>query len=161
MNEKALIPEDFIITKIYFIRGEKVMLDRDLAELYDVETKNLKRQVRRNIDRFPEDFMFELTNDEFENLRCQIGTSSWGGSRYPPLAFTEQGVAQLSGVLKSDRAIKVREFVINNLPVMAKLFFLVRVLEKLSIVGLRFTFSSALRRKKNEPEWVGYLLQTP
>ena len=84
------------------------MLDEDLAELYEVETKQLKRQVRRNIDRFPEeDFMFELTRDELENLRSQIGTSSWGGSRYMPMAFTEQGVAMLFSVLNSARAIKV------------------------------------------------------
>src|ERR1700733_4790996 len=83
------------------------MIDRDLAELYDVETKQLKRQVRRNVDRFPEDFMFELTKEEFENLRSQIGTSSWGGVRYMPMAFTEQGVAMLSSVLNSARAIKV------------------------------------------------------
>nr|HPN71216.1 ORF6N domain-containing protein [Saprospiraceae bacterium] len=86
---------------------EKVMLDQDLAELYDVETSYLKRQVRRNIDRFPEDFMFELTSEEFENLRSQNGTSSWGGTRYTPMAFTEQGVAQLSSVLNSGRAIQV------------------------------------------------------
>ena len=83
------------------------MLDRDLAELYGVETKQLKRAVRRNIDRFPADFMFELADDELEILRCQIGTSSWGGPRYIPMAFTEQGVAMLSSVLKSKRAIQV------------------------------------------------------
>ena len=83
------------------------MLDEDLSDLYEVETKQLKRQVRRNIDRFPEDFMFELTKEEFENLRSQIGTSSWGGLRYMPMAFTEQGVAMLSSVLNSPRAIKV------------------------------------------------------
>src|SRR3984885_4808381 len=83
------------------------MIDRDLAELYDVETKQLKRQVRRNVDRFPEDFMFELTKEEFENLRSQIGTSSWGGVRYMPMAFTEQGVAMLSSVLNSETAIRV------------------------------------------------------
>jgi len=83
------------------------MLDRDLAELYGVETKVLKQAVRRNIDRFPADFMFELTGDEFNNLRSQIVTSSWGGARYLSMAFTEQGVAMLSSVLKSDRAIQV------------------------------------------------------
>jgi phage regulator Rha-like protein len=88
-------------------RGQKVMLDRDLAELYKVETAQLKRQVRRNISRFPDDFMFELTADEFENLRCQIDASSWGGTRYAPMAFTQQGVAMLASVLNSDRAIKV------------------------------------------------------
>ncbi len=85
----------------------KVMLDRDLAELYRVETKALKQAVKRNIDRFPADFMFELSKDEFNNLRSQIVTSSWGGSRYLPFVFTEQGVAMLSSVLKSDRAIHV------------------------------------------------------
>jgi len=103
-----IVPDEILMSKIYYIRGYKVMLDEDLAELYEVETKQLKRQVRRNIDRFPEDdFMFELTKDELENLRCQIGTSSWGGLRYMPMAFTEQGVAMLSSVLNSARAIKV------------------------------------------------------
>ena len=83
------------------------MLDKDLAELYGVETKQLKRQTKRNIERFPEDFMFGLSKEEFSNLRCQIDTSSWGGTRYPPLAFTEQGVAMLSSVLNSKRAIEV------------------------------------------------------
>ena len=83
------------------------MLDQDLAEMYGVETKQLKRQVKRNIERFPKDFMFELTKNEFENLRSQIGTSSWGGTRYMPMAFTEQGVAMLSSVLNSKTAIEV------------------------------------------------------
>ncbi len=107
MNTKSIIPDEIITNKIYLIRNQKVLLDRDLAELYQVETKQLKRQVRRNIERFPEDFMFEMTKTEFENLRSQIGTSSWGGSRYTPMVFTEQGVAMLSSVLKSDRAIAV------------------------------------------------------
>jgi hypothetical protein len=106
-NKEMLVPEEVLISKIFHIRGHNVMLDEDLADLYDVETKQLKRQVRRNIDRFPEDFMFELTKEEFENLRSQIGTSSWGGVRYMPMAFTEQGVAMLSSVLNSARAIKV------------------------------------------------------
>ena len=96
-----------IANQIYLIRGTKVMLDKDLAELYGVETKRLKEQVKRNIRRFPEDFVFELTKDEFDNLRSQIATSSWGGVRYMPMAFTEQGVAMLSSVLNSDRAIDV------------------------------------------------------
>jgi len=104
---KKMIPIDIIVSKIYFIRSVKVMLDRDLAELYDVETKVLKQAVRRNINRFPADFMFELTMDEFKNLRSQIVTSSWGGARYLPMVFTEQGVAMLSSVLKSERAIHV------------------------------------------------------
>jgi hypothetical protein len=101
------ITEDKIINKIYLVHGLKVMLDFDLADLYLVETKQLKRQVRRNIDRFPDDFMFELNEKEFDNLRCQIGSSSWGGSRYFPMAFTEQGVAMLSSVLSSKMAIEV------------------------------------------------------
>ena len=103
----TLIPIELIASKIYLIRNTKVMLDRDLAELYDVETKYLKRTVRRNIKRFPKDFMFELGKKEFENLRSHFGTSSWGGTRYTPMAFTEQGVAMLSSVLNSDRAIEV------------------------------------------------------
>ena len=83
------------------------MIDHDLAELYGVETKRLKEQVRRNISRFPKDFMFVLTNQEVRNLRTQIATSSWGGTRYIPMAFTEQGVAMLSSVLNSKRAIDV------------------------------------------------------
>ncbi len=103
-----LIPkEEFIADKIYKIRGQKVLLDTDLAALFGVETKVLKRAVRRNIERFPEDFLFELTKEEVNNLRSHFGTSSWGGSRYLPMAFTEQGVAMLSGILRSPTAIQV------------------------------------------------------
>ncbi len=102
----ALMTSDLIASKIYFLRGERVLLDSDLALLYGVETKVLKQAVRRNIERFPEDFMFELTDKEYDNLRSQIVTSSWGGQRYPPFAFTEQGVAMLSGILNSPRAIE-------------------------------------------------------
>ncbi|WP_166921590.1 ORF6N domain-containing protein [Flavobacterium poyangense] len=107
MNDELKFTEEFIRSKILLIRNQKVMLDSDLALLYGVETKQLKRQVRRNIDRFPEDFMFELTEIENEILRSHFGTSSWGGNRYVPLAFTEQGVAMLSSVLSSATAIKV------------------------------------------------------
>lgn len=103
---KDIVPIEQITGKIYEIRGRKVMLDRDLADLYEVETKYLKQAVRRNIERFPSDFMFELTDDEFDHLRSQIATSSWGGVRYPPFAFTEQGVAMLSSVLRSKRAVQ-------------------------------------------------------
>ena len=102
-----VVPDEVVMNKIYVIRNQKVMLDKDLADLYQVETKQLKRQVKRNIERFPEDFMFELTQLEYENLRCQIGTSSWGGVRYLPIVFTEQGVAMLSSVLNSKIAITV------------------------------------------------------
>ena len=104
---KSIVPDEIVITKIHLIRDQKVMLDYDLAELYGVETRVLKQAVKRNINRFPEDFMFELTKEEHENLRSQIVTSSWGGTRYTPMAFTEQGVAQLSSVLNSGRAIQV------------------------------------------------------
>ena len=107
MSNEILIPDDIISSKIYLIRNQKVMLDKDLSELYVIETKQLKRQVRRNLERFSEDFMFELSQQEFDNLRSQFGTSSWGGSRYMPMAFTEQGVAMLSSVLNSPTAIKV------------------------------------------------------
>ena len=117
--------EDLSIVQnlIYEIRGQKVMLDFDLARLYQVETKVLNQAVRRNIKRFPEDFMFQLDNKEFANLKSQIVTSSWGGRRTPPLAFTEEGIAMLSSVLHSDIAIaanisilrafvKVREYLL-------------------------------------------------
>jgi len=96
-------------SKIYLIRGERVMLDFDLAKLYEVPTKRLKEQVKRNPKRFPPDFMFTLSEQELVNLRSQFATSSlaWGGHRYPPFAFTEHGVAMLSSVLNSEQAINV------------------------------------------------------
>lgn len=105
--KNSVIPVKVIESKIYYIRKRKIMLDRDLAELYGVETKYLKQQVNRNIERFPDDFMFQLNKKEFNNLRSQIATSSWGGARYLPYAFTELGVAMLSSVLRSEQAIKV------------------------------------------------------
>ncbi len=102
------MPKSQIITqKIIEIRGHKVLLDFDLAELYETSTKVLKQAVRRNINRFPEDFMFELTEKEFESLRSQIVTSNRGGLRYMPFVFTEQGVAMLSSVLNNERAIEI------------------------------------------------------
>jgi len=93
MAEDALIPAERIERAILLVRGHKVMLDADLAELYGVETRRLNEQVKRNIERFPADFMFQLTKEEYADLRIQVGTSSqWGGRRYPPFAFTEQGV---------------------------------------------------------------------
>jgi len=104
----AVVPVELIEKKIYLIRGHKVMLDSDLAELYGVKTKVLLQSVKRNINRFPSDFMFQLSKEEFDNLRSQIVTSkSRGGRRYLPYAFTEQGVAMLSSVLRSERAIQV------------------------------------------------------
>lgn len=108
-DTQIMIPDEVVMSKIYVISGVNVMIDRDLAELYGVETKYLKRQVKRNIIRFPEDFMFELTNQEFNEWRSQFVTSNEDrmGLRYAPYAFTEDGVAQLSTVLNSERAIKV------------------------------------------------------
>lgn len=102
-----LMTDELIVNKIYFVRGQKVMLDEDLAELYQVTTGNLNKAVARNIKRFPEDFMFRLTDEEFKNLLFQNGIASWGGRRQAPNAFTEEGLAMLSGVLSSDRAIAV------------------------------------------------------
>lgn len=104
---KELVPFDAIEHRIFVIRGYKVMLDRDLSALYGVPTKALIQAVKRNIERFPPDFMLLLTPKEFAGLRSQFVTSSWGGRRYLPYAFTEMGVAMLSSVLKSDRAIQV------------------------------------------------------
>ncbi len=106
-NFTSLIPVEKITSRIYLIRKEKVLLDRDLAELYGVETKILLQSVKRNIVRFPKDFMFQLSANEFKNLRSQFVTSSWGGRRYLPFTFTEQGVAMLSSILKSKRAVNV------------------------------------------------------
>ena len=110
MSKKAIslnVSDEIIMGKIYFIRNHKVMLDRDLAELYGVETKVFNQAVKRNLKRFPSDFMFELSAKEWENLRSQIVTSSWGGTRYVPNAFTEQGVAMLASILNSEKAISI------------------------------------------------------
>ncbi len=104
---KALVPLEVIEKKILLIDGKKVMLDKDLASLYDVTTGNLNKAVNRNRDRFPQDFMIQLTLEEFNNLKFHFGTSSWGGTRKPPRAFTEQGIAMLSSALNSRRAIHV------------------------------------------------------
>lgn len=107
IQEAGIVPQQTIKSKIFLIRGKKVMFDKDLAALYGVETRQLTRQVRRNQERFPDDFMFLLTREELTNLKCQFGTSSWGGTRKLPYVFTEQGVAMLSSVLNSRRAILV------------------------------------------------------
>jgi len=108
VSKQSLIPVDRIEKAILLVRRQKVMLDADLAGLYGVETRVLVQAVKRNLERFPEDFMFQLSREEFAVLRSQSVTSSdWGGRRYPPYAFTEQGVAMLSSVLRSQRAIQV------------------------------------------------------
>ena len=131
-KSELIVSDEVVISKIYYIRGRKVMLDHDLAELYDVPTKRLNEQVKRNIGRFPADFMFQLTEEEFENLRSQFATSSWGGRRVAPYAFTEHGVLMLSSVLNSEKAIsvniqimriytKMREMLMTNQEILQKL----------------------------------------
>ena len=131
-NFVSVIPDEVVISKIFVVRNQQVMLDTDLAELYGVETRRLNEQVKRNIDRFPEDFMFQLTKDEFDNLKSQIATSSWGGRRTLPYVFTEHGVLMLSSVLNSDRAIKIniqimriytkiREMILTHKDILSKL----------------------------------------
>ena len=132
-NKKiGILDQDQIKNKIHTIRGFQVMLDRDLAQLYRVETKSFNQAVKRNSDLFPADFMFRLSPEEFENLRSQIVTSSWGGLRYAPFVFTEQGVAMLSGILKSPFArqvnikimrtfVEMRRFLATNAQVFQRL----------------------------------------
>jgi len=107
------VPMGLIERRIYLARGQKVMIDRDLAGLYRVETKILNRAVKRNGTRFPDDFMFQLTAEETEDLRCQIGTSSWGGRRYLPYVFTEHGAVMLASVLNSKRAVDMSILVVR------------------------------------------------
>jgi hypothetical protein len=128
---------ELIKRSILEIRGKKVILDFELAKMYQTETKRLKESVRRNIKRFPDDFMFELTPDEWENLRSQFATSSWGGQRYLPFAFTEQGVAMLSSVLNSEIAIEVninimRAFVLMRQFALIPIYLLNDAIENLS-----------------------------
>lgn len=106
-DHNTVVPTEMIENKIFLVRGQKVMFDKDLADLYCILTRNLNKAVNRNIDRFPEDFMFSLTKEEKENLKFHFGTSSWGGTRKQPRAFTEHGILMLSSVLNSARAIQV------------------------------------------------------
>ncbi len=164
MSKEISIPDEIITNKIYLIREQKVMIDRDLAELYGVETKYLKRQVKRNIERFPEDFMFEMSKEEFKNWRSQFGTSSWGGNRYTPLVFTEQGVAMLSSVLNSPRAIavniriirvftKIRQMLTDNLNIKLEIEEIKKKLSSHSKnIELVFDYLDELLEKKEEPQ---------
>ncbi len=165
-KEIQVIPDEVVMNKIYLIKGQKVMIDRDLAELYGVETKYLKRQVRRNIDRFPSDFMFEMTKKEFNNWRSQFVTSNSPdkmGLRYVPMVFTEQGVAMLSSVLNSDRAIKVniqiiriftkmREMLLTHKDLLLKMNALeTKVTNQDKSIKQIFTYLKELIQEKNEP----------
>ncbi len=162
-DTKIAIPEEIILTKIYFIREQKVMIDRDLAELYGVETRRLNEQVKRNLSRFPEDFMFQLSESEFTNLKSQIATSSWGGRRKLPFVFTEHGVLMLSSVLNSEQAInvniqimriftKVRQILTNNLSVKLDIEKIKNKLENQDKnIELVFSYLDELIEKQENP----------
>lgn len=125
-NKELIIPDEVIRNKIFFLRGQKVMLDRDLAKLYGVTTGYLNKAVSRNIGRFPDDFMFTLTKEEMNNLMFQNGISSWGGIRKLPRAFTEQGVAMLSGVLNSETAVRMHIQIIRVFAKMKEMLLLIK-----------------------------------
>jgi hypothetical protein len=160
---QSLIMERKILNRILVVRQEKVMLDYDLGEMYGVETSQLKRQVKRNKDRFPKDFMFQLTRKEFENLRDQSGTSGWGGTRYLPMAFTEQGIAMLSSILNSKTAIevnimiirvftKLREFAVTHKEILLQLSKLEKVVKGNSKdIGNIFAVLKELIEKQSKP----------
>lgn len=146
-----IVPDEIVMNKIYYIREQKVMLDKDLAELYDVTTGNLNKAVNRNTKRFPDDFMFQLTGEEFKNLIFQNGTSSWGGTRKAPYAFTEQGVAMLSGVLNSDRAISV------NIQIM-RIFTRIRQM-LMDNTELRLAFEEIRKKTENNTKNIELVFQ--
>ena len=166
-----VVPDEIVINKIYYMRQQKVMLDSDLAELYGMTTGNLNKAVKRNLKRFPDDFMFQLSQEEFKNLIFQNGTASWGGTRKEPYVFTEQGVAMLSGILHSERAIganiqimrvftKVRQFLSDHTQVHLELSQMKLALEKIANkqdshdknIDLLFTYIDRLQEKIEEPE---------
>lgn len=167
MEDHSLLSEETISNKIYYIRNQKVMLAFDLARLYNVETKRLNEQVKRNLTRFPEDFMFQLTENEFENLKSQFATSSWGGNRTLPFAFTEHGILMLSSILKSDKAIqtniqimriftKVRQMLLDTTEIKVDILHIQKKLENHDKnIELVFSYLDELTEKKeNESERV-------
>lgn len=151
-GRRLILNDDVVISKIYLVRNCKVMLDRDLAALYGVTTGNLNKAVKRNLSRFPKDFMFRLAEREYKNLIFQIGISSWGGTRMLPYAFTEQGVAMLSSVLKSNKAIAVNIHIIRVFTKMRQLMFSHKeILKRLEQVGKKVMKHDS-RLKKHEKE---------
>jgi len=167
MDDHSLLSEETISNKIYFIRGQKVMLDSDLATLYDVETKRLNEQVKRNLSRFPEDFMFQLTENEYNSSRSQIATLKNGrGSnlKYLPYAFTEHGILMLSSVLKSDKAIqtniqimriftKVRQMLLDTTEMKVDILQIQKKLENHDKnIELVFSYLDELTEKKENEE---------
>lgn len=172
-HDEKFISDEVVIDKIYWVRNQKVMLDQYLAELYGIQTRRLNEQVKRNRERFPDDFMFELTEDEYLNLMSQIATSSWGGRRNRPYAFTEHGVLMLSSVLNSKRAIKVnvqimrvyikiREMLLAN----KDLFTRVEQVEKNLVkhdhnIELLFNYFGKFLQQDDQPrEKIGYKLES-
>jgi hypothetical protein len=164
MSSNSIVQEQIIADKIYIIRNQKVMLDRDLAALYGVETRALNQAVKRNITRFPDDFMFEVSKVEFDNLISQTVTSSWGGTRKLPLAFTEHGVMMLSSVLKSDKAIqtniqimriftKVKQMLLDTSEIKINILQIQKKLENHDKnIELVFSYLDELNEKKEEEE---------
>lgn len=166
MRQNLILTEETISEKIYFIRNQKVMLDRDLALLYGIETKRLKEQVKRNLSRFPEDFMFVLTKQEFENWRSQIVTSNSDkmGLRHAPMAFTEHGVLMLSSVLNSDKAIqtnisimrtfaKVRQMLLDTTEIRLDIAQIQNKLENHDKnIELVFSYLDELTEKEEKPK---------
>jgi len=167
------VTPEFIERRIHLIRGQKVMLGHDLAELYQVPTKYLNQIVRRNSSRFPEDFMFQLQLREVQNLRLQFATSSWGGRRTAPYAFTELGVAMLSSVLKSNRAVQMNIFIMRAFVKLRELLAThkdlaekIQILEKeqkeqgKDIAGISIAMSKLLKdnleAKKKLPSAIGF-----
>lgn len=164
MDKNLMLSEETISNKIYFIRNQKVMLDRDLAQLYGVETKRLKEQVKRNLSRFPPDFMFQLSKTEFENWRSQFATSNSEkmGLRYAPMAFTEHGVLMLSSVLNSEKAIqtniqimriftKVRQMLLDTTEMKLDIIQIQKKLENQGKnIELVFSYLDELTEKKED-----------
>jgi phage regulator Rha-like protein len=165
-NNHIMLSDEVVMTKIFVVRGQKVMIDRDLAELYGVETRVLKQTVRRNIERFPEDFMFEMTKEEFTNWRSQFVTSNSDkqGLRYAPFCFTEQGVTMLSCTLNSKRAIqlniqivriftKIREVLTDTLSLKLDIEDIKKKLENQDKnIELVFTYLDELMEKQDNPK---------
>jgi len=159
-----IMPDDVIMNKIFLIREQKVMIDSDLAELYGVETRRLNEQVKRNLLRFPKDFMFQLTEAEFSNLKSQFATSRWGGRRKLPFVFTEHGVLMLSSVLNSDRAInvniqimriftKVREVLFDTISLKLDIENIKKKLENQDkTIELVFSYFDELLEKQENPK---------
>lgn len=168
-NEISALADETVVNNIYEIRGQKVMLDSDLAALYGVPTKRINEQVNRNADRFPDDFMFQLSEKEWQNLKSQFATSSWGGRRKLPYAFTEHGVLMLSSVLNSPQAIQVNIQIVRIFTRLRKLLDSHNEL-KLEIADIKqhlhnhdknielvFTYLDELVQKKAQPrKRIGY-----